>query len=315
MSFSLTSYHEKDPYIFMVVSSFPVKTVTEWLAGGKFFEYKNFQIFYIQEGKGNHLLLLHGFPTSSWDYAKIFNGFSRYFNTTAIDFLGFGYSSKPKNYQYTLMEQTDIIESFIEKNALKRVRFVFHDYAVSIGQEILARHKERNGSGYEIDSAIFLNGGLFPELHRPIFIQKLLATPILGGLLVPFFNEKTFAKALARVFGPNTQPTDKEIATLWKLATYPNDIKIPHLLLPYIKERKVHGFRWKKALLETDVPLLFINGLVDPVSGKHLIDEIEKLPLKNAKILKLENIGHYPHCEAPNECFTAMNDFLNKKEK
>ncbi|TGN19056.1 alpha/beta fold hydrolase [Leptospira idonii] len=296
----------------MIDTSFSAKTATEWLASGKFFDHNKQQIFYIQEGRGNNLLLLHGFPTSSWDYSRIFSGLSRHFNTFAVDFLGFGYSSKPLKHEYTLMEQTDIIESFIEKNALKRVKFVFHDYAVSVGQELLARNLENKK--YEIDGAVFLNGGLFPALHKPTFIQKLISKPFLGAILAKLFNEKKFGKALSAVFGPDTKPSEKEIATLWKLATYPSEIKIPHKLLKYIAERKKHGNRWKNALLQTEVPLLFINGESDPVSGKHLIEEVERLPIKNKKIVRWERIGHYPQWEAPKESFLEIYDFLKTKD-
>ncbi|MDF3819969.1 alpha/beta hydrolase [Leptospira sp. 96542] len=294
----------------MVDFNFPTKNATEWLASGKFFDYNKFQIFYIMEGRGQNLILLHGFPTSSWDYSKIFNGFSRYFNTIAIDFLGFGYSSKPTKHKYTLIEQTDIIESFIEKNALKRVKFVFHDYAVSVGQELLARHLEREDKKFEIDGAVFLNGGLFPHLHKPTTKQKLLATPFLGAILAKFFNENKFKTAFSEVFGLDTKPTEREMSVLWKLATYPNDVKIPHKLLKYIPERRVFGDRWKNALLKTEVPLLFINGGFDPVSGSHLADEIEKLPIKNKKLIRWEKIGHYPQWENANECFKEIYEFL-----
>ncbi|TGL59355.1 alpha/beta hydrolase [Leptospira ognonensis] len=296
----------------MTQETIPKRNATEWLASGKFFDYHKHQIFYINEGRGNHLLLLHGFPTSSWDYSKIFAGLSRHFNTYAIDFLGFGYSSKPKNHTYSILEQTDIIESFIEKNALKRVKFVFHDYAVSVGQELLARNLESSTKKFEIDGAVFLNGGLIPSLHRPTFTQKLLTLPILGPILSKGFNPKKFAKAFSEVFGPKTKPEAGELNTLWKLITYPGNIRIAHKLLHYIKDRKQYQERWVGVLTKTDVPLLFINGGSDPVSGRHLITEIEKMPIKNGKIIKWEEIGHYPQWENPEACFKEIYDFLKQ---
>jgi pimeloyl-ACP methyl ester carboxylesterase len=294
----------------MVEPTIPKRNATEWLANGKYFDYNKFQIFYLNEGRGNNLLLLHGFPTSSWDYSKIFAGLSRHFNTYAIDFLGFGYSSKPKKHDYSIAEQADIIETFIQKNALKRVKFVFHDYAVSVGQELLARNQETDEKKFEIDGAVFLNGGLIPRLHRPTFTQKLLTLPLIGSILSKLFNQKKFAKAFSEVFGPNTKPDEKEISSLWKLITYPGNIKIAHKLLHYIKDRKNNQDRWIGVLTKTEVPLLFINGGSDPVSGRHLIEEIEKMPLKNAKIVKWDTIGHYPQWENPEECFKEIYAFL-----
>jgi pimeloyl-ACP methyl ester carboxylesterase len=294
----------------MTETIIPKRTATEWLSQGKFFEFNKHQIFYVNEGRGNHLILLHGFPTSSWDYSKIFAGLARHFNCYAIDFLGFGYSSKPKKHNYSIMEQADLVESFIEKNALKRVKFVFHDYAVSVGQEILARNYEAEPKKYEIDGAVFLNGGLIPSLHRPTFTQKMLTLPVVGALLSRFFNREKFGKAFSEVFGAKTKPDEKELNTLWKIATYPGEIKLAHKLLHYIKDRKINEKRWVSILTKTEVPLMFINGGSDPVSGRHLIQEIEKMPLKNKKIVKWDEIGHYPQWENPNECFAEILNFL-----
>lgn len=288
----------------------PKRNATEWLASGKYFNFNKYQIFYINEGRGNNLLLLHGFPTSSWDYSKIFAGLTRYFNTYAIDFLGFGYSSKPKKHNYSLSEQADIVESFIEKNALKRIKLVCHDYAVSVGQELLARNFETKDRKYEIDGIVFLNGGLLPALHRPTFTQKLLSLPIIGGILSKLFNQNKFKKAFSEVFGPNTKPDDKEIATLWKLITYPGNIRISNKLLHYIKDRKQNETRYVSILTKTEVPILMINGGSDPVSGSHLADAIEKMPIKNIKIVRWKEIGHYPQWENPTECFQEIYNFL-----
>ncbi|GBF50619.1 hydrolase [Leptospira ryugenii] len=291
-------------------SNLPKRNATEWLASGKYFDYNKFQIFYINEGRGSNLLLLHGFPTSSWDYSKVFAGFSRFYNCFAIDFLGFGYSSKPEKHNYHIIEQTDIIESFIEKNALKRVKFVFHDYAVSVGQEILARHLDPKTKKYEIDGAVFLNGGLFPHLHRPTTTQKLLTIPYLGAFLAKLFNFKKFSKAFSEVFGPNTKPEERELASLWKIVTYPGNVKIGNRLLHYIKDRKQYADRWHKAIEQTEVPLLFINGESDPVSGKHLVDYLEKLKLKNARIIRWPEIGHYPQWENAKGSYEEIHKFF-----
>ena len=52
-----------------------------------------------------------------------------------------------------------------------------HDYAVCVGQELLARRAEGR-SGPDLTHAAFLNGGLFPEAHHPLRLQRWLAGPL-----------------------------------------------------------------------------------------------------------------------------------------
>lgn len=295
----------------METQTLPKKNSTEWLSLGKFFEFEKNQIFYIREGRGSNLILLHGYPTSSWDYSKIFAGLTRYYSVSVLDFLGFGYSAKPKKFPYSIHKQADLLESFIDKQALKRVRFVFHDYAVSVGQELLARLAERGSAQtYQIDGVVFLNGGLLPDLHRPTFMQKLLSLPILGSILVKFISEESFGKALAKVFGKDTQPDAKEIAALWKIILYPGNSRLSHVLLHYMKDRKQNKARWEKALTETQVPLLFLNGSEDPVSGAHLMKALQSMNFTNAKFQSFEKLGHYPQWEGPEQVYQAIRDFF-----
>ena len=69
---------------------------------------------------------------------------------------------------------------------------------VTVAQELLARQSDP--SGPKITSACLLNGGLFPETHRALLTQKLLASPI-GFLIARLSTYGTFAKAMRRIWG------------------------------------------------------------------------------------------------------------------
>src|SRR5258708_3093296 len=57
------------------------------------------------------ITLLHGFPTCSWDYAKVTPFLENHFRILAFDFLGFGHSEKPPHHSYSIQEQTDLTEA------------------------------------------------------------------------------------------------------------------------------------------------------------------------------------------------------------
>lgn len=284
-----------------------------WKNSGKFFTYKNkHQIFYQESGAGETLLLLHGFPTASWDWNKIWNALVKKYHLIAPDFIGFGFSDKPKKYAYSIMDQADLIEDFLKKKKIQRAHILAHDYGDTVLQEILARFIDRKNAGkngFEIQSVVLLNGGLFPETHHAILIQKLLISPI-GGLLVHFLNRKTLKKSFDNIFGKETQATEKEIDEFYSLLNHKKGRIIFHKLIRYMSDRKKHRERWVAALQDSPIPILLLNGAADPISGKHMTERYREL-IPNPVIVLLEKIGHYPQTEAPEEVLNIYFDFRN----
>ena len=286
----------------------------DWKNSGQFFTYKNqYQIFYQETGNGETLLLLHGFPTASWDWNKVWNSLTEKYHLVAPDFIGFGFSDKPKNYNYSIMDQADLVEVFLKKKKINTVHILAHDYGDTVLQEVLARFIDRKNTGkigLEIQSVVLLNGGLFPETHQALPIQKLLISPI-GGLLVHFLNRKKLKKSFDNIFGKETQATEKEMDEFYALMEHKNGRLIFHKLIRYMSDRKKHRERWVTALQNSPIPILLVNGAVDPISGKHMTERYRELIPKPVIVL-LENIGHYPQTESPKEVLKAYFDFREK---
>jgi pimeloyl-ACP methyl ester carboxylesterase len=80
-------------------------------------------------------------------------------------------------------------------------------------------------------------------------------------------------------------------------------------LLTYIDERGVNAQRWLGSMQKTGVPLYFINGVHDPISGQHMLDRyIEIIPNPRTSAL---NVGHYPQIEAPDQVLALYSQFLD----
>lgn len=118
-------------------------TLSEWKADGQYFDYKSQQIFTRDRGNGQNLLLIHGFPTASWDWYKMWDKLESGFRLLTLDMLGFGFSGKPRNYSYSILDQADLIEQFLEIKQVKQVHILSHDYGDTVAQELLARQIER----------------------------------------------------------------------------------------------------------------------------------------------------------------------------
>lgn len=284
------------------------KTLEQWKVAGRYFEWRSHPIFYREQGTGETLLCIHGFPTASYDWQRMWPSLTRHFRVISLDLLGFGFSGKPRRHRYSVLEQADIIAALLASLDVGQAHILAHDLGDSIAQECLARNSA--GSSFNTQSICFLNGGLFPEAHHPRLIQTLLRGP-LGPLLVHGLNEKKFNKSFSAVFGPDTQPGKEELSDFWHLIALNNGHRLAHRLLQYIPERRKHRERWLTAMQESGVPLRLVNGLDDPVSGRHLVKRYREI-IPNADVVELPGIGHYPQVEAPGAVLAAFLDFHKK---
>ncbi|TCI91433.1 alpha/beta fold hydrolase [Tenacibaculum sp. M341] len=285
--------------------------IQEWKDKGSFIDYNGQAIFYVDEGEGDVLLLIHGFPTSSWDWCKVWTDLVSNYRVIALDMIGFGFSDKPKAYKYSILNQADIHEFVLKQLSVDNCAILSHDYGDTVAQELLARFNSGKLS-FSVNSLCLLNGGLFPEVHKPRFIQKLLISPI-GFLISLFTSKKKFTVSFKAIFGSETQPTSEEIDQFWELMNYNKGKKIMHRLIRYMEERKKYRQRWVGALESTNIPLRLINGVVDPISGKHMADRYKEL-ISNSDVILLDEIGHYPQTEAPEQVLKYYIEFVNKTE-
>lgn len=202
------------------------ETLERWRANGRTFRHKGHAIFYRDEGPadGEVLLCLHGFPTASWDWHRLWPELTSRWRVLALDMLGYGFSDKPADYDYSLLDQADIHEELLAFLGVRRVHLLGHDVGDSVALELLARKR------LSIDSVCLLNGGLFPETHRPTVTQKLLASPI-GFLVGRFMTERKFAASFSRVFGADTQPSADQISDFWRLISFNHGQRVVHRLM------------------------------------------------------------------------------------
>jgi pimeloyl-ACP methyl ester carboxylesterase len=213
-------------------------SLKEWKSKGTHFIYRGQRVFCREGGQKGApaLLLIHGFPTASWDWEAIWTELSKSYHILTLDMVGFGFSDKPLDYE--------------------------------------ARQKE-SGSRPKLLSMCFLNGGLFPEQHRALLSQKILLSP-LGPLACHFFTKRAFAANMRKIFANKTAFTPEILDGYWDLRVSGGGLKVLPCLIRYIVERKRHRERWVGALARASIPLKLIVGADDPVSGAHMANHYRK---------------------------------------
>jgi pimeloyl-ACP methyl ester carboxylesterase len=281
--------------------------IERWWAGGEHVsvELSGVQrsIFVRRLGGGPAMTLLHGFPSSSHDWAKLAPALAGRHALLLLDFLGFGASDKPFEHDYSLLEQADLVEAIWAREEIDETILVAHDYAVSVTQELLARRAEGR-LAVKLRAVHLLNGGVYPELHRRQPTQDLLLDPEQGPRIGELINEELFTQGIRPTFAEGYDCA-ADSAEMWHGMARADGQRIGHLLIRYITDRERNERRWVDALERTDVPLAFVWGMLDPVSGAHMAERIAaRLP--RAPLLALADVAHWPPLEAPERVAGAL---------
>jgi pimeloyl-ACP methyl ester carboxylesterase len=279
-----------------------------WLASGERVEIElrsgSWHVFIRTAGSGPCLTLLHAFPTSSWDWARVAERLEPSFRVLTFDFLGFGDSDKPRSHEYSIGEQADLTEALWRRLGIAETGLVGHDYGATVAQELLARADEGTLET-RLKGVVLLNAGLYVELARPLLIQRLLAAPLVGRLLAHAVTERAFNRSLSSVFSGEHQPTAAEIHEQWRLVRRRGGVAATPKLLHYMRERQANANRWEAALEQTEVPLRLVWGMADPRSGAHIAEHArQRVP--GLGVVALDDVGHYPQLEAPDQVATAI---------
>ncbi|MEM1337562.1 MAG: alpha/beta hydrolase [Bacteroidota bacterium] len=287
--------------------------VTAWRNKGKNVTIKGHEIFYLQEGSGANLLILHGYPYNTFEWKLVWNDLAKKYTLTAFDYLGMGFSDKPKDHDYSFQEHSEIVNEFLNSLNIEETHIIAHDLGVSIAQELIARDLE-DKNVFTIQSIAYLNGGLFMDVYQPRLIQRLLSQspkPI-GKLLSKMLSKPKLDTTIKKVFGPNTQPSELLLDQLWEILNFKDGKSIAYLIGRLVFDKVNHQKRWIKAMQTTAIPMCFINGPYDPNSGIHMANRYQEL-IPNPKVVLLgKDIGHWPQLEDPRGVLTAYFEFREK---
>lgn len=272
----------------------------QWKENGKFIDIFGRKFFMIDKGNSDKtLVILHGYPTSSYDYYKVLDQLSQQYRVIIHDHLGFGFSDKPLDYSYSLIEQADIALELWKQLGLKNVTLLAHDYGTSVATEIVARHN-KNQLQIHIDELILCNGSMHIELAKLRPIQKLLRRKITGKLVGKLANQWIFDRNIRKIYQDKSKITQDELDQMWFQINHNNGRRVIHLLSNYINERYYYWHRWIGALKETNIPTKIVWATNDPIAVTAIAEKFhEEIP--NNELFWLENTGHFPMLENPDD--------------
>jgi pimeloyl-ACP methyl ester carboxylesterase len=282
--------------------------VATWRDRGSEEEFRGRRIHVFgRDGGEPLLLLLHGFPSSSYDWRPLLDRETDR-AVLAPDFLGFGLSEKPRDHTYTLHWQADLVEELVRRRRERRAVFlVAHDMGTSVATELMARDIG-GGLDMEVSGALLLNGSMIQGAASPTLGQRILRSP-LGPLMSRLSSQRFFRQQFGSIFSPGHPLTEQEAEDQWTLICAGGGRTLNHKTIRYMEERFRYAERWHGALRDWQKPLALAWGMLDPVATPAVLDAVLDLR-PSAPVTRFEDLGHYPQIEDPARVEDALRRAL-----
>ena len=272
---------------------------SSWYQAGALTEIAGHRIFVRERPRtldGRPLVLLHGYPSSSFDWRHAFDLLPAH-HLIVFDFLGFGLSDKPRDEVYSLDMQADITEAIVNRFADGPVLLVAHDMGSSVATELLARDIEGRLS-FELASTLLFNASLVRERASLLWGQKLLLSR-LGPVAARLPSELGFRRQFKGIFSREHPLTDEEAADQWSLLAHNGGNRLLDRLIFYNHERVgAPGRRWHAALRDWPGRLELAWAELDPICTEAVLQAVLELR-PHAELTRLKGLGHYPQIEDP----------------
>ncbi|MDP6651953.1 MAG: alpha/beta fold hydrolase, partial [Gammaproteobacteria bacterium] len=240
----------------------------DWYRGGDYFEWTSttvnnnnakLDIFYRTFGDSSNpqLLIVHGFPNSSFDFHALIPLLEDEYHIAVLDFPGSGFSDKPLNgFSYMLEDNARLVDYFVrEVVEFDDFALFTHDRGVSIGLAFLGHYLDNPSPGYTLNYHFLSNSGMFLPLANLVPFQFALLDPERGPEMI------ASRKAAPRV--TEGDPVSVGYADIFKFND--GDSALLHVG-KYLLERAENEFRWLDNLPRSPVPVAYLWGLEDNVN-------------------------------------------------
>jgi pimeloyl-ACP methyl ester carboxylesterase len=279
----------------------------DWYVGGDYFEWTSttednnaakVNVFYRTWGDETKpkLVLIHGFPNSSFDYYKMIPYLEDEYHIAALDFPGSGFSDKPLDgYNYMLAENAEIVDHFVrEVVGFEDFALFTHDRGVSIGLAFLGNYLDNPSPGYTVNYHFLSNSGMFLPLANLVPFQLSLLDADAGERMIQ-----------ARSAQPRRTEGEPESLAFSDIFAF-NQGNISLLYVGrYLLERQVNETRWLENLLRSPVPVAYLWGLTDNVNPIRIPNHVWDTYLNDREVESsfwiLPTAGHYPQRDNPEE--------------
>ncbi|HWD51851.1 MAG TPA: alpha/beta hydrolase [Acidimicrobiales bacterium] len=261
--------------------------------------YEVFVVDIDEAGPGGQepLLVIHGFPTSSFDFHLVVDQLARDRRVVLFDMVGYGLSAKP-DLAYTVDIQAEVAVALTQRLGLERLSLLTHDFGDTVGGELLARQEEGRWP-VEIVRRVLTNGSIYIQMaHLSDGQNFLLSLPDQKLADTAPMDATTLAASLAATFSPSSNVSAGELQGTSELTARSDGLSLLPRTIRYIEERRRSESRFTGAIEDHPSPLHVVWGADDPIAVVGMVDRLQEAR-PDAGIEVLDGVGHFPMLEAP----------------
>lgn len=290
------------------------KLASQWLNSGKYISwtstleenrsFEELNIFTIQKGdiKKPAILMIHGYPTSSFDFIELFDLLNVDYHVCAIDTPGYGFSDKPRNgYKYSIEDDARLVDYYInEVLRVKTLTLLTHDKGNSVGLALLGLNREQDK--YVIDHQMITNGNIYLPLANLTSFQKILLNHITGPVATKFVTGKMLANGLNKT-AHNIKESQEKVKSIAFIFDYQNGGQIQYDTIQYLNQRKQNEVHWLENLKNSNIPTTMIWGEDDKIAPAKVSDYVWNNYLKvrdvESNYWRIPKANHYVQNDRP----------------
>lgn len=289
----------------------------DWYEGGDYFKWTSttednnqaeVSVFYRTWGDESNpkLLLIHGFPNSSFDYYRLIPFLQDDYHIATLDFPGSGFSDKPLDgFNYMLAENAEIVDYFVrEVVGFEDFALFTHDRGVSIGLAFLGNYLDNPNPDYRVNYHFLSNSGMFlPLANLSPGQMRMLDTETADQMLASRTNQPR-----------RTEGEPEALAYSDIFAFRQGNLSLIYVGR-YLLERQANEVRWLENLPRSPVPVAYLWGLADVVNPVRIATHVWNTYLDDreapSSFWLLPTAGHYPQRDRPEEVAKIVRMALN----
>jgi pimeloyl-ACP methyl ester carboxylesterase len=285
--------------------------IADWEARGGYHDVNGHRIFAVEAGpvsgeRVEPLVVIHGYPTSSYDFAGLLDHLAEHRRVVLVDLLGYGLSDKPDTH-YTMAAQADVVAGVAEALGLERVALLTHDMGDTVGGELLARQME-GAWPVEVTRRVLTNGSIYIAMAQLTAGQQLLLSlpdAVIDEAQAP--PAEAIAASLVATLSP--AHAEMDMGAHAELIVHGGGNRMLARTIRYIEERRANERRFTGAIETHPSPLTIVWGPEDPIAVAAMATRLEEAR-PDAALCWVEGAGHYPQIEEPARYLDALDAAL-----
>src|SRR5688500_15744126 len=272
----------------------------------RFVELDGVRVHYQEAGdpKAPALVLIHGFASSTLVWSKVFLTLAQAgFRVIAVDMLGYGYSAKPRNGEYTIAGQAHLLMQLLERLRIPRAIFIGSSYGGAVAATCALEYPKR------VEKLVLVGT---VNNNRPLAykLMRVFGSPVFGDVVSPLLigSRRLLRRRMKRVYDRHEWVLDERRVDARHLPLRASGTQ--RAIIRTVRRWNAERISREAHLISQPTLLLWgENDREIPLADGERLHEL----IPASRFIVFLNCGHLPHEEYPEAFSNLVTDFCTSK--